>query len=101
MCREGTYDVILSTNADAIRKQMDNVGIKYWEASGVENNYFTQDKVRKEVDEKLLDKYLSLSFYKGKPCKEKIGFERIFFRTRINGLSWQWKQGIRKRFRIF
>lgn len=76
--RDGVYDIILSTNSDEIRKQMENAGISYWEASGIENNFFLQEAMRKALDEEVLDRYLSMQYYDGKQSKDKNWFRTDF-----------------------
>lgn len=72
------YDVILSTNADSIRKQLDDAKIHYWESSGMVNNFFCQETIWKTLDEELLNQYLELDCYDGRGDKAANWFRQDY-----------------------
>lgn len=63
------YDIILSTNTDDIRKQLEKEKIQYWEYHGFANNFFNREDVRNILDEELYNQYLNLHNYEGKSCR--------------------------------
>lgn len=73
------YEIILSTNEDSIRMQMKRNGIPYWEAFGMENNFFIQEKWVNNQDKELLNRFLNLGNYEGSACGKKGNWFRETF----------------------
>ena len=52
------YEIILSTDNDAIRQYLKENNIEFWEAQGTrENNYFQRRDIRDYMDSRLLEKF--------------------------------------------
>lgn len=69
------YDLILSTNVNSIRNQLNDSGIRYWESFGMENNFFHRKEIQDVLDENLLEHYLTLDC-----CMERMERDSNWFR---------------------
>ena len=63
--KTGKYDIILSTDSDEIRQQLQSVGMEYWEFVRRDNNYFSRREIVNDLDRKLYMHYISQSEYSG------------------------------------
>lgn len=76
--KDAAYDVILSVNVDAVKNQLKDSKISYWEIFGMEKNFFCQEDVVKAMDEELAGRFRGLSVYSGKQSRTENWFRQSF-----------------------
>lgn len=59
------HEIILSTDSDEIRQQLQSAGMEYWEFVRRDNNYFSRREIVNDLDRKLYMHYISQSEYSG------------------------------------
>ena len=67
--KTGKFDIILSTDSDGMRQQLQNAGMTYWEFVKRNNNYFSRQELVDDLDRKLYKQYLNQTKYFGKTTR--------------------------------
>lgn len=75
-------DVILSVNDDSIRSQLSDGEIRWWESTGMKNNFFQQKEIYEALDQELLDEWLTLDDYDGEAFRNDNWFRESYLSER-------------------
>ena len=73
------YSIILSTDVNAIREQLEQVGLQYYEYIRTDNNFFNQEDIMDAMDKELYNQYSKLDNYSGKQCRSKNWYRTSYY----------------------
>lgn len=72
----------MSINEDAVRRQLSDAGIQYWEAFGIQRNYFLQNDLQDTLDKEMFGRYRKLNYYSGCGKRDDTWFREDYFSDR-------------------